>query len=95
VVRATGGLADTIVDTSPQTLAAQTATGFRLQAYTPGAFLEATRRALDLYRQQPEQWLKLMQTGMQQDWSWNHSAGEYEKLYATMMDERIQEARSG
>jgi starch synthase len=81
VVRSTGGLADTIADYSPQTLAEGTATGFRFSAYTPAAFLGTVQRATDLY-QQPEQWLQLQHNGMKQDWSWDRSAAEYEKIYA-------------
>lgn len=82
VVRVTGGLADTIADYSPAALAEGTATGFRFAPYTSAAFLEAARRALELYRRQPAVWLKLMQNGMRQDWSWDRSAAEYEKVYA-------------
>ncbi len=46
VVRATGGLADTVVDTNAATLAAGTATGFRFAAHTPDALRETVRRAL-------------------------------------------------
>jgi starch synthase len=81
VVRATGGLADTITDCTPETLAAHRANGFTFLAYTPAAFQEAVERALDLYRDRPEEWLALMQTGMKQDWSWDRIAVEYEKLY--------------
>jgi len=81
VVRATGGLADTVVDTNPTTLAAGTATGFRFAAHYTEALLEAVRRALTLYRGQPEAWRQVMGTGMRQDWSWDRSAGEYERLY--------------
>jgi starch synthase len=85
VVRATGGLADTVVDTTIQTLAAGTATGFSFIACTPAAFLSAIQRALEIYRGRPERWLGLMQTGMKQDWSWDRSAGEYEKLYSSLV----------
>jgi starch synthase len=81
VVRATGGLADTITDVNPETLAAGTATGFIFTASTPMALLGAVDRALDMYRNRPDQWLTLVQTGMRQDWSWDRVAGEYEKLY--------------
>jgi starch synthase len=81
VVRATGGLADTITDCTPATLAAATATGFSFVPFTPGAFLETVRRAVALYRSQSEHWHQLIQTGMQQDWSWDRSAAEYEQLY--------------
>ncbi len=80
VVRATGGLADTVVDATPENLAAGRATGFRFAAYSPEALLNAVRRALALYRR-PDDWLRLMRAGMRQDWSWGRCAGEYEKLY--------------
>lgn len=82
VVRTTGGLADTIADFSPAALADGTATGFRFTPYTSSTFLGAVQRALELYRQQPETWLQLMRNGMRQDWSWDRSAAEYEKVYA-------------
>jgi starch synthase len=84
VVRATGGLADTIVDCTPETLAEGKATGFTFVARTPSALLEALQRALDLYQGFPQQWRRLMQTGMRQDWSWNRSATEYERLYSRL-----------
>jgi starch synthase len=84
VVRATGGLADTVVDATPENLAAGRATGFQLIAHTAGALREAVGRALDLYRNDPAGWLGLMRTGMRQDWSWDRSAAEYEALYARL-----------
>jgi starch synthase len=81
VVRATGGLADTVVDTSSATLAAGTATGFTFAAFTPDALLDTVRRALLLYREHPLQWRQVLRTAMRQDWSWDRSALEYEKLY--------------
>jgi len=86
VVRTTGGLADTIADYSPQTLAEGTATGFRFSAYTPAAFLGTVQRAFDLYAQ-PEAWQRLQCNGMKQDWSWDRSAAEYEKIYARGREE--------
>ena len=84
VVRATGGLADTVVDTNPATLAAGTATGFRFVARTPDALVEAVGRALALYRDRPDDWLQVVRTGMRQDWSWDRSAGSYAELYALL-----------
>jgi starch synthase len=84
VVRRTGGLADTIVDCTPETLQAGTANGFGFLPQTAAALLEAVRRALDLYARQPDKWMELLQTGMRQDWSWDRSAAEYEKLYLTL-----------
>jgi starch synthase len=85
VVRTTGGLADTIVDCTPATLAAGTATGFRFDPPWPGAFRDAVGRAVTLYRERPDDWLHLMHNGMRQDWSWDRSAVEYEKLYARLV----------
>jgi starch synthase len=86
VVRATGGLADTITDCTPETLEAGKATGFTFVAYTPAALLAAVERAVGLYRGYPEKWLTLMQTGMRQDWSWDRIAADYEKLYAKVQE---------
>jgi len=80
VVRRTGGLADSIVDTTPQTLEDGTANGFVFDAYTPAALWEALRRALDAYRA-PAVWLSVQQHGMRADFSWNRSAGRYLELY--------------
>jgi len=81
VVRATGGLADTIVDCTPESLADGSATGFRFGPYAASAFRDTTLRALDLYRTAPDQWLKLIRNGMARDWSWDRSAEEYEAVY--------------
>jgi len=85
LVRATGGLADTVTDTTPQTLQDGSATGFSFVPYTPAALLGTVTRALDLYRHDPSTWLLLQQTGMRQDWSWDHSATEYERLYKQLV----------
>jgi starch synthase len=85
VVRAVGGLYDTITDCTPETLASQTATGFRFGPYTPPAFQQAVHRAIACYRYQPDVWRQLVRTGMRQDWSWDRSAAEYERLYERMM----------
>jgi starch synthase len=88
VVRATGGLADTVTDATPQTLAAGTATGFRFAAYSGEALAETVRRAVALYRDQPQQWRAIMVHGMRQDWSWDRSAAEYEKIYQRLAHRR-------
>jgi starch synthase len=87
-VRATGGLCDTVVDATPQRLLDDTATGFAFGPKTAAAFLGAVERALEVYRLNPERWLRLMQNGMRQDWSWQRSAAEYEKLYEKLSSRR-------
>ncbi|HXG11367.1 MAG TPA: hypothetical protein VNK04_16550, partial [Gemmataceae bacterium] len=49
------------------------------------ALVETVRRALDLYHHHPDQWLQVQQTGMRQDWSWDRSAAEYERLYQSVV----------
>ena len=49
-----------------------------------GAFLDAVQRGLNLYRHDSASWRKLMRIGMKQDWSWDRSAAEYEKLYGRL-----------
>jgi starch synthase len=87
VVRATGGLADTVVDCTPEALAADRATGFTFVAYNPEGLLTAVHRAWQLFRQ-PEQWLRVVRAGMRQDWSWDRSAAEYEQLYQRVTTDR-------
>jgi len=85
LVRATGGLADTVVDATPENLQAGTATGFAFLPYTPAALLETVHRALCVYCEQPDRWLALQRTGMSKDWSWSRSAAEYEELYRSLV----------
>jgi starch synthase len=77
VVRATGGLADTVSDYSD---AAGTGTGFTFRPYTAAALLMAMERAKAVFAK-PLDWKKLQAAGMQQDFSWDRSAREYVKLY--------------
>jgi starch synthase len=85
IVRFTGGLADTVVDCTPTTLAAGSATGFSFLPNTPSALTETALRALNLFRNQPEQWKLLVRNAMRQDWSWERIAGEYESLYEKLL----------
>jgi starch synthase len=85
LVRATGGLVDTVTDATPKTLAAGTATGFTFRPYTPAAFLETMDRALTVYHNDPQRWKTLQETGMRQDWSWRRSAAAYERLYRELV----------
>ncbi len=89
VVRATGGLADTITDTNEDTLAAGTANGFSFQEYSASALSETLNRASSAYSQ-PEVFNQLKATGIRQDWSWTHSAGQYEQLYEQTIARRRQ-----
>jgi starch synthase len=77
VVRKTGGLADSVVQWNPQT---GQGTGFLFDTYDSQAFFEALQRALRAYRD-ADQWTRLVQNGMAQDFSWEKQISQYVDLY--------------
>ena len=77
VVRATGGLADTVQDFDTAT---GQGTGFVFEDYSPQALLDTLRWALGIYRDR-DTWRRLQVSGMTQDFSWDASAREYVKVY--------------
>jgi len=81
VVRATGGLADTIVNASEENIASGTGTGFSFGDYSAHALYETVKWAIGLYRNRPADFRKVVQNAMRQDWSWDRSAEAYERLY--------------
>ena len=85
IVRDVGGLHDSIADITEDNLAANRATGIRFGPYNAHALLGAVDRAVHLYRNRQEVWRQVVQNGMRQDWSWEHSAGDYEKLYRRIL----------
>lgn len=84
VVRATGGLADTVVDCNENTLAAGSANGFVFTQPTPQALLEALGRAVVTWRDRPR-WSQLQRNGMGVDFSWNAGARQYRDLYRALI----------
>jgi len=82
VVRATGGLVDTVVDAgrSPQR-----GTGFVFKPYTPAALLGAIDRAVTAYAQ-PDRWSAIQRRGMSADFSWQTSAQQYVALYHSAIE---------
>jgi starch synthase len=84
VVRAVGGLADTV---RPYNSRNGQGTGFLFGPYQPAAMIAAVRDALGAYRQQ-RAWRRLQTNGMRQDFSWERSAAEYVKVYKGVMASR-------
>ncbi len=80
VVRATGGLADTVVDANESTLAAGTANGFAFDAADAADFLDAIDRAIAA-RRDPAAWRRIQDTGMTTDFTWQHAAAQYLAVY--------------
>ena len=48
------------------------------------ALRDTLQEAMAVYRQQPEEWNRIAERGMRENYSWNTSCLEYEKLYAGM-----------
>jgi starch synthase len=78
VVRATGGLDDTIKEFEPET---ERGNGFKFFEYSSKALLEKVKRALMIYKNK-ELWLKLVKICMNEDFSWNKSALRYQEIYS-------------
>ena len=80
IVRATGGLADTVVDASDATLADRTGNGFVIDEATPHALWLALERATRCWHKR-KVWQRIQQNGMRRDFSWEHAAQDYVALY--------------
>jgi len=86
IVHNVGGLVNTVVNASDQTIADNTATGFVFDQPTATALTSAIKRAHQLYRDAPT-WQKLVKNGMNVDFTWQKSALEYLKLYQKILQE--------
>ena len=85
IVRATGGLVDTITDATEENLADHVANGLSFEHYDSGEMEQTLHRALSIYHNRQEVWSQLVTTAMRQDWSWSVSARRYVDLYASMI----------
>jgi starch synthase len=85
VVRATGGLEDTVEEWDADN---RTGTGFKFFGYHPGDFLWAIDRALWVHKNDKDGWLTLMKNGMAKDYSWEHPAKEYVEVYQEVLRRR-------
>jgi starch synthase len=80
IVSATGGLADSVVDSNPTSISNHTATGFVIKNVTQVSLLVAIRQAVSLWKDK-KTWRKIQKNGMKTDVSWASSAISYVKLY--------------
>jgi starch synthase len=87
VVRATGGLADTVVNFTLEALHTGTANGFSFQAATPAAFLATAKRALAAW-QDRKLWQRIQRIGMGCDFSWSGAASDYVHVYRSALKRR-------
>ena len=84
LVRRVGGLADSVTDTQPDTLASDTATGIVFDHMDAAELAHALQRALTLYRH-PAQWQRVQRAGMRQRFSWDEAARQYAALYRELI----------
>jgi starch synthase len=82
VVRATGGLDDTVVPFDPLT---KKGNGFKFGPYKAEAFASAIRQAVNLF-QDPRIWKRLRANGMKADFSWDKSARRYMEIYRSVVN---------
>jgi len=85
IVRATGGLAETITDYTSDN---ENGNGFSFVNFSSEEMIDAINRAIDVYKNKPDEWKKLMIRAMSMDFSWNSSAKKYEELYVHTVEKR-------
>ncbi len=85
IVRETGGLRDTVLSYNE---ANGDGNGFTFFNYNAHDMLHTIERAIRFYKEKPEIWRTLQTRGMNGDYSWTHSAGEYLKLYQKLFEEK-------
>ena len=84
IVRATGGLADTVRHASASAIRDGTATGFVFDLDSSSALDAAVTETMTLYAD-TESWTKIMRTAMHRDFSWGRSALQYAQLYQQLL----------
>ena len=88
LVRETGGLRDTVLSYNEYS---GEGTGFTFFNYNAHDMLHTIERAVDYYNHHQDIWHTLQDRGMNADFSWDHSAQEYLKLYRSLFQPRAQE----
>ena len=83
IVRETGGLKDTVQAYNEYE---NTGTGFSFCNFNADDMKYVVEYAYHVFRDKRKAWEDMMQRAMAQDFSWNKSAGEYEKLYDSLCD---------
>lgn len=80
LVRATGGLADTVIDVDHKIATRAKANGFSFEKFEAMSLLATIVRALSVYKL-PSHWRKLVRATMEADFSWDHAAKKYLGIY--------------
>lgn len=85
LVHHAGGLADTVVDATYDTLVGHSATGFVFRNADVAGLRWCVERALGFWREHPDQWRAIRANGPRQDFSWRRSAERYRELYDSLL----------
>jgi starch synthase len=88
IVRATGGLDDTVIDVREN---ADCANGIKFNDYSAAALSKAIRKAIVLFNE-PELFQRFRTNAMSADFSWDRTAAEYLKLYKRAVQATLQPA---
>jgi starch synthase len=91
IVRAVGGLADSVIDASDANRANNTANGFSFPDFRGESLFWNICRARTLYADKTA-WRRIQQAGMRRDWSWNRSAEDYVRVYERAIAKRHHES---
>ncbi len=83
IVRETGGLKDTVKAWNEY---GKTGTGFSFANYNAAEMLHVIRLAAQVFYDRKEDWKDMVLRAMNEDFSWNASAREYQKLYDEILD---------
>ena len=85
LVRAVGGLKNTVTALAPDQANLDSATGFSFEAPEPDALKAAIETMIELYRQQPARWKQLQRNAMAQRFEWEDSAHHYVDFYQRLL----------
>ena len=83
VVRNTGGLSDTVISYEND---AERGNGFSFGNYNAHELLYVIQRAIKLFREDKQAWKRIQDNAMHSDFSWEHSAQEYLKIYRSLVE---------
>lgn len=87
VVRPVGGMKDTVRCYFEQPL---NATGFYINSYNRSAIIQTMKKVINIYYHSPQEWRKIMQRGMKEDFSWSQMVKQYHTFF-----ERVELAQAG
>ena len=93
IVHRTGGLADTVIDATPENIASGRATGYVFAKSNVTGLITAVTRALDFYHNK-DAWRALAATGMEQIFNWRRSAEHYIEVYKQALDDLAKNQRA-